>query len=188
MSIRITLYKASRAHIDDAPGLDLEVRATEEAPPTDCHKDEPFNDFMSRHRAFYTAQAKPLADALLKTLPGGTIDALLVELLDHKRSIYRVLHDPPRMLTTESTTVSAPFEQLRDRAKRIVVGSVVDVHRFESDGGPSGPVDFHGTVNFIDTESNCRYSERRVRVENAHGEPCWSTLAHCALAETEPPG
>jgi len=56
------------------------------------------NDIVPDHvdlktaRAFYRAEATILADALYKALPGGTIDALLVELLDRAASRLRVSH------------------------------------------------------------------------------------------------
>jgi hypothetical protein len=39
---------------------------------------------------FFTEQAKILGDALVNSLPGGTVDRLLVYLLDHKRCRYVV--------------------------------------------------------------------------------------------------
>jgi len=36
------------------------------------------------------SEGKKLADALCNVLPGGVVDALLVELLDHKRSMFVV--------------------------------------------------------------------------------------------------
>lgn len=40
-------------------------------------------------RALHVDQAKKLADALWKSLPGGTIDALMVELMSRKVSLFR---------------------------------------------------------------------------------------------------
>lgn len=179
MTVTITLFKA-QATVDAIP--DLEVRAVQTmeslAAPGRASLDEPFREFEARNRAFFADEAKKLADALYATLPGGTLDALLVDLLDRKRSIYRVRHDEPdplvRSLATEPSTDATPIEQALDRAKRIVVGSVVDVHRFESDGEPAGPVDFHGTVRTIDGE--------KVFVASNFGS-CRTTLSHCALAE-----
>ena len=39
---------------------------------------------------YYAGQANDLANALLRHLPGGLIDALLIALLDHRRSHFRV--------------------------------------------------------------------------------------------------
>jgi hypothetical protein len=44
-------------------------------------------------RGFYGCEAAMLLDALLSALPGGTIDALLVALLDYKRSLLVVGHE-----------------------------------------------------------------------------------------------
>ncbi len=56
----------------------------------------PFSTFEYNWRSFYDEQARKILTVLLCSLPGGTIDALLVQLLDHKRSIsfFRVTHDP----------------------------------------------------------------------------------------------
>ena len=50
----------------------------------------PDNFSIEAAREIYTAEAKVLADALLKSLPGGTIDQLLAELLERKASLLRV--------------------------------------------------------------------------------------------------
>lgn len=41
-------------------------------------------------RVMYTKEGHALADALCFSLPGGTIDALLIELLEPKRTLFRV--------------------------------------------------------------------------------------------------
>ena len=58
--------------------------------PPDVSSDEPFKIYEQRCLNGYYQQAKMIVDALCETLPGGTIDALLVELLDRKRSILIV--------------------------------------------------------------------------------------------------
>ena len=46
-----------------------------------------------RHvRDYYESEGREIANALLRHLPGGLIDGLLVALLDHKRSLFRVPH------------------------------------------------------------------------------------------------
>ncbi len=45
-------------------------------------------DYIKAYRAMYMEQAEKLAKALCDSLPGGTIDALLVDLLDRKRSCF----------------------------------------------------------------------------------------------------
>lgn len=39
---------------------------------------------------FYSQQGKSIADMLVGTLPGGTVDALLASLLEYKASVFRV--------------------------------------------------------------------------------------------------
>ena len=51
----------------------------------------PFNREDDKHRRqMFKREAKAIADALFYSLPGGTIDALLVEMLDRKRSLLHV--------------------------------------------------------------------------------------------------
>lgn len=52
--------------------------------------DESSTIYLRKHRDMYTCQAKMLSRALCHSLPGGTLDALLVDLLDRKRSLFRV--------------------------------------------------------------------------------------------------
>lgn len=62
----------------------LEIRATEPTPEMTgpgCLADA---------RLFYETEGKLLADALQACLPGGTVDALLRELLVRKASLLRV--------------------------------------------------------------------------------------------------
>ena len=48
--------------------------------------------WMEECRKHYEEQASEILSRLLLSLPGGTIDALLVALLDHHRSLLRVTH------------------------------------------------------------------------------------------------
>lgn len=48
------------------------------------------NTSLNEARDIYTKQGKLLAESLLSSLPGGTIDALLCELLEKKRSLFTV--------------------------------------------------------------------------------------------------
>jgi hypothetical protein len=64
---------------------DLEISATVPFPR---------HETLAEAGAMFTAEAQDLADALVATLPGGTIDALIVRLLDHKRSHFVVAHAP----------------------------------------------------------------------------------------------
>lgn len=47
---------------------------------------------LSKIKALYTCEGAKLAQQLFDTLPGGTFDALLVEMLDIKASLLRVGH------------------------------------------------------------------------------------------------
>lgn len=39
---------------------------------------------------FYEDQAAMLVDALIQSLPGGTLDRVLIRLMEHKASLFRV--------------------------------------------------------------------------------------------------
>jgi len=43
-------------------------------------------------KALYQLDAKQIADALFNALPGGTLDALLIEILSRKESLLAVAH------------------------------------------------------------------------------------------------
>jgi hypothetical protein len=45
---------------------------------------------LEEARNFYIEQGKELADVLCSTLPGGTLDQLICELLTRKASLFRV--------------------------------------------------------------------------------------------------
>jgi hypothetical protein len=77
-----TIYKAQPTGDQVIPNLDL--HAVTSAP------DIPGSEFEKLYRDFYAAEGKIIADALCASLPGGTLDALLVEMLDRKRSLLRV--------------------------------------------------------------------------------------------------
>ena len=49
---------------------------------------------LERHRALYEHDARELFDALKGSLPGGTMDALLRLLLEHRASLLRVTSHP----------------------------------------------------------------------------------------------
>jgi len=48
------------------------------------------DDWEYQCRQFHIDQANILAHALIRTLPGGTLDQLVVALLKHKASVLRV--------------------------------------------------------------------------------------------------
>lgn len=75
-------------------------RCTDDVPPLRLTFDLDLPDIdasgsvlLERWRAFYAEEGRRLVDQLLRTLPGGLIDGLLLALLDHKRSIFRVAHE-----------------------------------------------------------------------------------------------
>jgi len=53
----------------------------------------PANGKLGEYHKFYAAEAKQLADVLFKALPGGTIDQLLIEMMQRKASLFRAPHD-----------------------------------------------------------------------------------------------
>lgn len=53
--------------------------------------DQPLSEYLARAKDFYQAQGKELAHVLLQTLPGGTFDQLLCEMLQIKSSHFRVI-------------------------------------------------------------------------------------------------
>lgn len=69
---------------------ELRLTADEELPHSPPDEDFPLDQWILNQRASFEAQAKLVADALFASLPGGTIDALLVEMLDRKRSLLLV--------------------------------------------------------------------------------------------------
>lgn len=57
-------------------------------------------EWMRRYEAFYAVQAHAIADTLLESLPGGTVDRLLAELLTRRASLLRVPFITPRARRT----------------------------------------------------------------------------------------
>lgn len=74
------IYKAHRT-ISSEPIPDLRLAALEQMP-------EALD--LAEARATYRDQARVIVAALRRSLPGGTIDAVLVELLEMKISLLRV--------------------------------------------------------------------------------------------------
>lgn len=73
------IYRAS-----SAPRLSL---IADEEIPTSPPIDSSIEEWTEKRRAFFRGQAKEISDALWRSLPGGTIEALLVEMLDRRRLI-----------------------------------------------------------------------------------------------------
>lgn len=69
---------------------ELRLNADEAIPSSPPDKDFPMDQWILNQRAVFASQAGLIADALFASLPGGTIDALLVEMLDRKRSLLRI--------------------------------------------------------------------------------------------------
>lgn len=82
--MRITVHKASR--IDDQLVEDLMIFASEGFPAV---SDLSYGTILHRE------EGKKLFDGLVGSLPGGTIDWLLILLLEHRASLLRVLHHLP---------------------------------------------------------------------------------------------
>lgn len=83
----ITVYKAQYFGPDNLVP-DLRIVATETFPDLDF--DLTASAFNEAHKKRFKEQADLILDGLRLTLPQGTLDALLVALLDYKRSIFVV--------------------------------------------------------------------------------------------------
>jgi hypothetical protein len=90
----LTLYKA--VPVGDRTAADLRLEATEEMPAMPHHREFPdMQVWEEACRERYDAQARIVVDALVASLPGGTIDAILCELMERRRSILRVPFTAP---------------------------------------------------------------------------------------------
>ena len=81
---RIVVHRAQDTAADIKTPV-LSITATEPFPSPDS---------FASGSIIFAAEARKICDALIATLPGGTIDALLVHLLEHKRSHFVVPHTP----------------------------------------------------------------------------------------------
>lgn len=79
------LYKAQPVAGQAIP--DLRIEATEELPKTRFVEGETPQEYEPRWRAVFVAQAKLVVDALEASLPGGTMDQILVLMLQ-RRAVY----------------------------------------------------------------------------------------------------
>ena len=77
--MKIELLRARNTGDFEPPKLEIQV--VEQVPT---------NMDLVEAKTLYQMQARSLADALFKTLPGGTIDALLCEMLSRKASLLNV--------------------------------------------------------------------------------------------------
>jgi hypothetical protein len=81
--LRVTVYRASPIRDEQVPDLVL-TTGLGHVP------DSPDTKWEAHHRRIHKATGKRIADALFKTLPGGTVDALLVQLLKRRASLFSV--------------------------------------------------------------------------------------------------
>ena len=81
----VEIYHAEPTHRGDrfAPVV---IRIAEVIPPIEGHDPGVFE----RAQALYADQGRQVAQALYDSLPGGTMDALLAELLERRASLFRV--------------------------------------------------------------------------------------------------
>lgn len=83
------IYKASSVGAEAVP--DLELRATETAPEIG-----PIISWEEAYRRFYYVQGVEIVRQLRASLPGGTIDGILLALLESKASLLRVPDPEPK--------------------------------------------------------------------------------------------
>ena len=81
MKHEISVHKAQSCHRQDGYLPDLEIKAEKELPEYD-HIDASY--------AFFRNDANMIFQGLIHCLPGGTVDQLLLLLLEHKASQFRV--------------------------------------------------------------------------------------------------
>ena len=77
----LSIYKAQGVGTTEPEDLTLVFNTSIFSPTTR-------DGWEPKWREQLVAEGKKLADALCEVLPGGVIDALLVELLDRKRSMF----------------------------------------------------------------------------------------------------
>lgn len=80
MEHKIAVHKAQRT-LEDRPVNDLFIRVSETIPS--------FPELSQSAKAF-ALDGKLLADALFDSLPGGTMDSLIAELLKRRASLFVV--------------------------------------------------------------------------------------------------
>ncbi len=76
------------------PVEDVTIRIGPEPIPEDV-RNMPHDEYLRRSRERFREQGRAVVEALVAALPGGTLDAILLELLEHKASTYRVAITPP---------------------------------------------------------------------------------------------
>lgn len=126
--MNITLYKA-QSLIEGVEVEDLHLEATEVAPDL-CA----MNDWEREWSTFYQVQAESIVDALRRSLPGGTLDRILVLMLVRAQSIFAVptWADPvekPKEALEISATMSEDIQLIREILTKI--GEACDAAEIE---------------------------------------------------------
>lgn len=86
--ITVHLYKAQPT--GDQIVEDLKIVVDRDLPNFQQRRDDHLETALNRYKTHYRTDAKSLAQLLHKTLPGGTFDQLLCEMLQIKSSHFRV--------------------------------------------------------------------------------------------------
>jgi len=85
--MEITVHKASAIR-DSVPDLVITANA---AMPEIVHPSSPGWELLARDR--YEQEGRLVAEALWQHLPGGTVDQILMALLERRASLLRVRHN-----------------------------------------------------------------------------------------------
>lgn len=107
----------------DHPLPDMRIEATEPIPdlPGDSGKIGEIREWEKSHRDRYSQQGKAIVTAMLASLPGGTIDAVLLHLLEHRANIFRVPYADPDVASTLAAWLA--FER-SDSEKRLLLQNI----------------------------------------------------------------
>ena len=82
--IRVRAYRASlTVKSERVPDMVIDTTFGEIPEPAD-------KDWQGHHRQIHEKVATEIADAMFLCLPGGTVDALLVELMTRRASLLKV--------------------------------------------------------------------------------------------------
>ena len=87
----INIYKAQRNNDDQIPES-VTIIIKEETPDIPFKSSESIKMFEKRAHTHYKEQGEKLGKALLVSLPGGTVDELLIFLLEYRKSILKVTY------------------------------------------------------------------------------------------------
>jgi len=85
----VKLFRASPVGDQVIPRITIEI---DEEVPEICS----LETYLREHRRMYTGQGEKLVAALLRSLPGGTIDAILASLLEYRASLLRTPFVPSK--------------------------------------------------------------------------------------------